>query len=216
MLKRLRRAFKHRWLPYIIAYTAKHSLRLILRTCRLEVHGLADFVATAQTSPCIVMLWHNTLPAIPEILYKFAPQFTYTAFISKSRDGEPLALLTESYKIGRALRVPHNARHHALNTMIHHLKNRREVMIITPDGPRGPRYVMKPGISLAAREAAAKIVPFSWQSDRCWILNTWDQMRIPKPFSKLKITFGTPITLPPGENISQDITLLTTALKILA
>lgn len=191
--------FKNQCVPYIIAYSAKVGVRLLLRTCRFEVQGLENFTSTAAQHPCILMLWHNRLVLVAEILNKFAPQFVYTAFISNSRDGKPLSLLAMSYKIGRVLRVPHNKRSQALKQMIHKLKNHREVILITPDGPRGPSYVVKPGVIIAAREASAKVVPFSWETDKSWQLNTWDKMLIPKPFSTIKIIFGESLA-PPKEN----------------
>ncbi len=211
MLKQLWLQAKRRYLPHIIAYTAKIGMRLILRTCRIKVHGLDQFVTTAAHAPCILMLWHNRLAAVPEVMHRFTSKLVFTAFISKSRDGEPLALLTNSYKIGRVLRVPHNARHHALGQMIQHLKARREIMIITPDGPRGPRYVVKPGVAIAAREADAKIVPFSWTAASAWQLKTWDKMLIPKPFTTVHITFGEAIAL--NKNADEDLAQQTDALR---
>lgn len=183
-------SIKKSWLPHIFAYSAKIMIRLLLRTCRCEVEGLDNFVQTASTSPCILMLWHNRLILVGEILNRFASQFTYTAFISNSRDGHSLSLMTLSYKAGRVLRVPHDGRSRALKQMIARLKRPKEVILITPDGPRGPRYVLKPGVILAARESSAKVIPFSWECDSFWQLNTWDKLRIPKPFSKIRIFFG--------------------------
>lgn len=196
MLKSLLKTFKDSWLPYIVAYSAKIAVRLLLRTCRFEIHGLDNFLATAATSSCIVMFWHNRLVIVAEILIRFAPQFIYTAVISNSRDGKPLSLMALSYNAGRVLRVPHNARRRALSQIIHHLKDRREVVLITPDGPRGPCYVLKPGVVVAARESAAKVIPFSWESNRSWQLNTWDKMIIPKPFSTIKVVFGDSLAVP--------------------
>lgn len=188
-------SFKRRWFPKLFAWTAKALVKAILATCRKNVHGIERFVATAGSNPCLLMLWHNKLVIISEILNASASQFIYTAFISKSRDGDPLAALAESYKAGRALRVPHNGRHLALGQMIGELKNRSSIYIITPDGPRGPALSVKPGTALAARESSAMIVPFTWHSDRFWELNTWDKMQIPKPFSTIDIYFGEPLDL---------------------
>jgi lysophospholipid acyltransferase (LPLAT)-like uncharacterized protein len=144
-------AFKRRWFPRLFAWSAKTAIRVLLATCKKRVHGTDRFVATAQHSPCLIMLWHKKLVLVSEIITSAAPQFIYTAFISKSRDGDPLAALAESYKIGRVLRVAHNGRHLALNKMIAELKNRKSIYIITPDGPRGPALRVKPGGALAAR-----------------------------------------------------------------
>lgn len=182
--------FRKKWLPYLIAYPAKWAMSFLYLSCSKSIRGMETFVKTATHNPCILMLWHNRLAMAPEILSRNAPGFIYAAFISNSRDGEPLALVVESYAVGRVLRVPHNLRHAALNTMIHHLKEKREVIVITPDGPRGPKYEMKPGIVLAAQESGAYIVPFSWKASKYWQLKTWDGMLIPKPFSHLEITLG--------------------------
>lgn len=204
MLKKSWLHIKRRWFPYVFAYSGKIAIRLLLKTCKVKIKGLETFVGTAEKSPCMLMLWHNRLVLVPEILNSHASQFIYTAFISKSRDGDPLAFLAESYSAGRALRVPHNARHLALGQLIEALKEKNEIIIITPDGPRGPRCVVKPGIVLAARETGAHIFPFSWEATRFWQLNTWDQMKIPKPFTTIEVTFGEPIVISKEEKEDYD------------
>jgi len=195
MLKKHGINFKRHWLPYLFAYSAKILIRMLLKTCRVRLHGLDTFIKTAEIAPCMLMLWHSKLVLIPEILNSHASQFVYTAFISKSRDGDPLAILAESYAAGRALRVPHNSRHLALNKLIDSIKSKGEIIIITPDGPRGPREEIKPGIIFAALETKANIFPFSWQAKSFWQLNTWDRLKIPKPFTSIDVFFGQPIRL---------------------
>jgi lysophospholipid acyltransferase (LPLAT)-like uncharacterized protein len=159
------------------------------------------------------MLWHSKLVIISEILNRTAPQFIYTAFISKSRDGDPLAALAESYKAGRALRVAHNGRHLALSHMIGELKQKKSIYVVTPDGPRGPAKKVKPGIALAAREAEAVIIPFTWNADKCWELNTWDKMQIPKPFSTVNVFFGEPANLNGHKDAEQECVFLESLLE---
>lgn len=207
--------FKRKWFPKLFAATAKAAVRLILATCKKNVHGIARFISTAGTDPCVLMLWHNKLVIVSEILHSNpnAARFIYTAFISKSRDGDPLAALAESYKTGRALRVAHDGRHLALNQMINDLKNRSSIYVITPDGPRGPALSVKPGTALAAREASAKIIPFNWRADKYWELKTWDRMQIPKPFSTIDVYFGEPLDLSKHEDREQDSALLESILN---
>lgn len=153
------------------------------------------------------MLWHNRLLIISEILNKHAPQFIYRAVISNSRDGELLAILANSYSAGRTLRVPHNARYQALQQMISHLKSHNDILIITPDGPRGPRYKVKPGIAIAAHESQADVIPLSWTANRYWQLNTWDQMMIPKPFSHIEVKFDQALKCDTNESKTESILL---------
>lgn len=183
----------------MIAYGAKYLLKAITWTCKTECVGLESFLKTARENPCIVMLWHNRLALVAEAFTKNANDFTYSAFISNSRDGEPLAILAKSYPNGNIIRVHHQARHQALREMISRLNESREIILITPDGPRGPRYKIKPGAALAAKQTNAWVVPFSWESNCYWELKTWDKFRIPKPFSKITYYWGEPI--PPGSEL---------------
>ena len=180
---------------YCIAYLAKWILALILKTCRIEIKGLEDFIETSRQGKCILMLWHNRLPLAPEILTSYAPDNIYTAFVSNSRDGEPLAILANSYPKGKTVRVSHQARHSALLKMINLLKQGKETVVVTPDGPRGPRYRVKSGIIKAAQQSNALIIPFTWSASRFWQLKSWDKMIFPKPFSKIQILFGASIQL---------------------
>ena len=83
--------------------------------------------------------------------------------------------------------------------------------------PRGPKYRVKPGIVFAARESAAPIVPFSWSASKAWRLNSWDQMLIPKPFSTIKVVFGSPIVFEKNsaQTIEESTKLLEDALMSL-
>lgn len=179
-------------------------LKLILKTCRFQVEGLDKFVEAASKNRCIVMFWHNQLAITPEIFSQYAPQFNYTAFVSKSRDGEVADVLANSYKIGSTIRVPHNNKSQALHQLIDHLKYGKRVIVITPDGPRGPIYQVKPGIAVAAKEAKASVVPLKWSANRYWEFKTWDRMKFPKPFSTIHVTFRDPITKVKDTAVLQD------------
>lgn len=187
--------FKRFVLPRPMAVVIKYTLRSILWTCRVNVQGIDQFQTVAKDRRCILALWHNRLAILPEMLNRYTEGLKFKAVISSSRDGEPLAVVVESYSRGCTLRVPHHDRAKALLTMIQSLKYRSEVIVITPDGPRGPRYQLKPGIVMAALAAEACIVPFSWSADKYWTLKTWDGFMLPRPFSKISICFGAAITL---------------------
>lgn len=197
------RSLKDKWnrliykqiIPFFIVNIGKGLMRLLLATCRWEVHGLDLFKSIADQEKCILMLWHNRLALAPFILFRYARHFSYGAFISNSRDGELISAIVHSYKTGQTIRVPHHSRHQALKEMIHYLEQKRGVIVITPDGPRGPRYQIKPGITLAALETSAYIVRLNWKASRMWEMNTWDRLRIPKPFSKIIVSFEKPIVL---------------------
>ncbi len=186
---------KKECLSYPIAYLSKYLLRAILWSCSIEIKGLEQFKEIASKEKCILILWHNRLAIVAEILNRHTPLFSYSAFISKSRDGEPLAHLANSYQRGKAIRVAHHAKHQALKQVIDTLNETKEIIVFTPDGPKGPVYKVKLGVILAARETQAALIPFSWTANRYWSFKTWDHFRVPKPFAQLTVTFGTPLYL---------------------
>jgi lysophospholipid acyltransferase (LPLAT)-like uncharacterized protein len=206
------KAIKRKIFSFFIAYMGKFLLRLILSTCKIEVKGFDAFKKIAQTEKCILMLWHNRLSIVSEILNKLDKNTVFAAFISKSKDGDPLAVLANSYKNGKAIRVAHDRKHQALLAVIDTLNTSKEVVIITPDGPRGPRYKVKPGIIVAAYETKASIVPFTFTPSRFWQLKSWDRLIFPKPFSKIIVTFGDEVKiedklLPENQAILEEIVL---------
>lgn len=174
----------------LLAYLIRGLLTILLWTCRVEVVGLEHLKKAQAQGPTILILWHNRLLIIGHILSKFTPHFSYSAFISQSRDGEILAQFVNSFKNGHTIRVAHNAKDKALRSLIQELKTKKHIVILTPDGPRGPKYEMKPGVVLAAAEACAVTVPCAWTANRFWQLRTWDGLIIPKPFSKINLRFG--------------------------
>jgi lysophospholipid acyltransferase (LPLAT)-like uncharacterized protein len=181
---------KNKVASFVLSRIVKGAIKGILLTCRFQVSGMENFVQAASKRKCILMMWHNRLTLVAEIMTRYAPQFKYAALISNSKDAEILASHTNSYSIGRAIRVPHDSRAQVLQMMIKYLKYGNEVIIITPDGPRGPAKKVKPGAARAARETGANIIPLSWNASKVWKFNTWDKLMLPKPFSTITVKIG--------------------------
>ena len=70
------------------------------------------------------------------------------------------------------------------------------IVAFTIDGPRGPRYVAKPGPVLLARSTGVPMGTFYVALERAWVLKTWDALMIPKPFSRAFVRFGQKIAVP--------------------
>ncbi len=67
----------------------------------------------------------------------------------------------------------------------------------TLDGPRGPRYKVKPGPVALGRATGAPLAMFHIAVDKAWVLNTWDRLIIPMPFSRAMMRIGKSIAVPP-------------------
>ncbi len=64
------------------------------------------------------------------------------------------------------------------------------------DGPRGPRHKVKPGPVALSRSSSVPMSTFHIAVERAWVLNTWDRLIIPKPFSRVLLRFGKLVPAP--------------------
>jgi hypothetical protein len=67
---------------------------------------------------------------------------------------------------------------------------------VTPDGPRGPRYELQPGLVKLAQSAGVPVVAMHVRFGRAWRLRTWDGMVVPAPFSRLEVIFDEALAVP--------------------
>lgn len=192
--------FKHKIIPTCIAFLGKKILALLTKTYKIHVTDLDHYLTTARNEKCLVMLWHNKLVLAPTILYKFGSEFNYGVLVSKSRDGEIIASIIDSYGIAKCIRVAHNAKKNALDEALAFINQRQGVVVITPDGPKGPPFRIKKGTAYLAKVSGAHIVPMSWSTTKYWQLKTWDKLMIPKPFSTIQVCFGPPLILEENNN----------------
>ena len=189
-------------IPRLLGRIIKAAAALLTMTCRFELRGFDRFVQDAKGRPAILALWHSKLNLAPAILTKNT-SLNYAALISKSKDGEIIAEVINAYgKRGEAIRVAHSAKFGGLIGAIDTIRKGERVLVITPDGPRGPAKEVKVGIVAMAEKSGAVIFPMGWSCNTCWKLKTWDQMSIPKPFSKIAVSIGAPIT--PEELMSHE------------
>ena len=69
--------------------------------------------------------------------------------------------------------------------------------MLTPDGPKGPAGVPQAGVLLASVQSGAPIITVRCEASSAWRLTSWDRFMIPKPFARIRITYGAP-WLPDG------------------
>jgi hypothetical protein len=67
--------------------------------------------------------------------------------------------------------------------------------VITPDGPRGPRFKFKPGAILLAQMSGRPMLPLAYAASRAWLFK-WDRFVIPVPFARIAIAIGAPRYVP--------------------
>ncbi len=145
----------------------------------------------------IIALWHNRT-FVPCYFYKYVlkGKIPMSMLTSASKDGAMLATVAEDYGM-RAVRGSSSRR-----GVAGFLDMMREVragycMCITPDGPRGPLYRCHPGVIKLASLSGVPIIPVNISFSSCWrIRKAWDRFIIPKPFSRVVLQAGEPISVP--------------------
>lgn len=81
----------------------------------------------------------------------------------------------------------------AYQALLRTLLRKGSLLMITPDGPRGPEQRVKPGAVRAAARTGSIIIPMSGQASRRWEITNWDTFVVPKPAGRATVVFGEPI-----------------------
>ena len=168
-------------------------LRLLAMTLRIRVEDPEHLRNCLADRPLIFVFWHNRLLLIPVVWNRFLGRNRPrgAGMISLSRDGESIARILNYFGLDAIRGSANRKGSSALRECARLLKAGRDVGI-TPDGSRGPLYVIKPGLVLLAQLTGNAILPISFEYSRAWRLGSWDRFFIPKPFSTVIFRAGTP------------------------
>lgn len=119
-----------------------------------------------------------------------------TVMISQHRDGELIASTVRRFRgIETARGSTTRGGSEALRAMLRAAGGGR-VLIFTPDGPRGPRHSVQPGVIRAAQLARIPIIPAVLVAERSKQLASWDRFEVPIPFTRALYLYGEPIEVP--------------------
>lgn len=170
-------------------------MRTIGTTCRLRVHDPDDTIGRPPDRPMIWIFWHNRIFMLPLVFRRYANGRKGAILSSASRDGELIAAVVS--KVGLAP-VRGSTSRRGINALLG-LRGRIRAgydVGVVPDGPRGPRYRLGPGVVKLAQITGSKIRPLRVEYSACWTIRSWDRFRIPKPFSRIDIYFDPLVDIP--------------------
>ena len=176
---------------WLITWVGFLVVRIIGPTLRLSVSFEEGAPESLETRPLILAFWHSCIfPAI----YAWR-DLQIRVMSSDSFDGEYTGRIIRKFGF---VKVRGSSSKGAVRAL---LGMRREIeqgwsVAFTIDGPRGPRYVAKPGPVVLARATGAPMVAFHIALEDPWVLNTWDKSMIPKPFSKALLRVSRKIAVP--------------------
>jgi lysophospholipid acyltransferase (LPLAT)-like uncharacterized protein len=147
-----------------------------------------------QRQGYLIGLWHNWVFCLLDLMGREH----YHTMVSLSKDGEDVMWISARFGNLGVRGSPSAGAAGALRSAMRLLR-KGEPVIVTPDGPRGPRYVLKPGIVALARRSGVPIVPMTCSTLRRWEFHSWDRTRLFKPFATLYVFVGDPVWLDPAE-----------------
>jgi hypothetical protein len=166
------------------------------RLCRVvRIEGREHLEEALARAPSVVpCYWHQHQLYCGKFLIEQGG-LTPGWLISPSVDGELGAMMVRRFggAVIRGSSTHTGAR--ALRDYYQALVRENISPVITPDGPRGPRFKFKPGALLLAQMSGRPILPMSYAASRAWLIK-WDRFVIPMPFARIAIAVGPPFYVP--------------------
>ncbi len=179
-----------------VGWAATRTAHALVRTLRSEYRPLGPVVAPADILPpgprYIYCIWHEYL-LLPAAVYGHPDM---AVLISKHADGQLLGSLIQSMGMGMVLGSTNRGGVEAVRQLVNGTDARRH-LVITPDGPRGPRRVVQPGIVYVASRVGMQVVPIGVGFDRPWRAKSWYRFAVPRPCSRARLLTDQPFTVPP-------------------
>nr|WP_320051407.1 lysophospholipid acyltransferase family protein [uncultured Desulfuromonas sp.] len=177
------------WLLMNLApWLAARIIRLLAWTSRKEIIG-SDAVRELwqRDEPVILSFWHDQLLLMAQGYQGPGAQI----LISASKDGELIAR-TMQHLGQQAVRGSSSRGGSAAFKQLLRLARQPKDLVITPDGPRGPRHELKDGVVQLARMSGRAVVPMALVAGRGHRFASWDRFLLPYPFGRLVYAYGTP------------------------
>ena len=199
----------HKQSGVVVPHAPTFGRRLVARAIYTSIRAL-DFtlrhrdhyhpgVLESTNRPLIFCIWHNRL-ALALIMYEHYARRTaqrqqLAAMVSASRDGGMLARILELFRT-QPVRGSSSRRGPQALLELSRWAARGYDLAITPDGPRGPRYKVQPGIIALAQITGRPIIPSGLRIQWKVCLKSWDRFQVPIPFSRVDILFSEPLLVP--------------------
>jgi len=197
--KRLDFNWRQRALLTLASWCFRSYQRFVTDSLSWNLHdpyGVDDAIRRKKQN-FILAVWHNRLIGAISFFDRFHVRVQYSSrigpLVSESFDGE---LIARSIRDVNGENVRGSSSRNAVAGLRHAVAELRSGLnlCVTGDGPRGPRYRLKPGVIMAGKLSGIPIVPLVWSCTRALQMRrSWDQALIPLRYSTLNVYFGEPL-----------------------
>ncbi len=151
-------------------------------------------------SPVVAAFWHERLPLMPVLWTKvhqlspMAAHWQAHVLVSRHRDGRFIGDIVSRFNLVMVHGSTSRGGASALRALTRVLRAGSPV-VITPDGPRGPRRKPAEGVAQLAAFAKVPVLPTAAATRRHHLLPSWDKMMLPLPFTRGVLVCGEAITV---------------------
>ena len=186
-------------LQRVAAFLIWSLVSLVSLTLRYRLKDPHGFLQRKDLGQAIYCVWHNRLALAVKLYFMFGQRRAgapgLAGLVSASKDGALLAKIFESFGI-QPVRGSSSRRGAQALRELTTWGERGYDLSITPDGPRGPRYVVADGAVALAQITGLPLLPAAYHLNWKITLKSWDGFQIPLPFARCEVTAGRLIYVP--------------------
>ena len=162
------------------------AMRMIWYTTEKKFHYSSEI----NPEQSIYICWHGELFMSPQAYRHLHKKHTAFAMVSQHYDGE---LISKAFGLLDIQTIRGSTRKGAQRVLLQAFRTLKKgnELLLTPDGPKGPRHVMHDGALGLALKSKVPLVIVNYKASKYWQFNSWDRFVIPKPFAVLDFYFET-------------------------
>jgi lysophospholipid acyltransferase (LPLAT)-like uncharacterized protein len=181
-----------RFLLWLITWAGYLIIRVLGPTIRFSVSWEDGSPGSLETRPIVYSFWHTCM--IPA-MYLWRG-LDIRVMSSDSFDGEYTGRIMQKFGF---VKIRGSSSRFAVRAILGMRRDLEQgwTVAFTLDGPRGPRYLVKPGPVLLSRATGVPMAVFHIALTDAWVLKTWDRLMIPKPFSRALMRVSRKMAVPP-------------------
>lgn len=173
---------------------------IVLKTCRFTFHGLDQLEKLRENdTPVIITSWHGMTMMVAAFLRKTMDITSFSVIMPDDERGDVLAVFAQHLEVD-PIKVNLSgdttlSLGRKLVGLVRKISGGNN-FLIHPDGPAGPAYQVKPGLTFIAQKTGVPILPLGCYCRNAYHVHRWDRYTLPLPFSKVHIQLGEPIIIP--------------------
>ena len=193
-------------LSIVAPWAGAVMVRLLGVTWRVTIVGIEDVERVWREGRAVIyVVWHGRVLLVPWLCERLGKTRRVRAplvLVSRSRDGGLGARYVGHFGLPVTRGSSSRGGSAALRSLVAAIRGGIDVAVV-PDGPRGPREQLQPGVVALAALTGAPVVPLAVAARPARRLPSWDRFLVPLPFARCVLTFGPPVLVDPDADREQ-------------